>query len=182
MRQFKLNLIQNDEYQKVIDTWAENSCDLDVFEHIETIIKNWGCEKMVSKAEHDHFYEAHGKNRFHMFRRTWKQPSGYLELFYVHICLVNKWLAVSGVPEVRRRTPSRWFEGFIEGPLHALLKTKWSASRMLCSVLLLCESWTIVLRTLFSNPQHGMFRSCSVEGEASGSKERYLFWIKLDWK
>ncbi len=40
MRQFKLNLIQNDEYQKVIDTWADNSCDLNVFEHIETIIKN----------------------------------------------------------------------------------------------------------------------------------------------
>jgi hypothetical protein len=43
---------------------------------------------MVSKAEHDRFYEAHEKNRFHMFRRTWKQPSGYLELFFVHIYLV----------------------------------------------------------------------------------------------
>jgi hypothetical protein len=50
--------------------------------------QKWGCEKMASKAEHDRFYEAHGKNRFHMFQRTWKQPSGYLELFYVHICLV----------------------------------------------------------------------------------------------
>jgi hypothetical protein len=39
MRQFKLNLIQNDEYHKVIDTWAENSCDLNVSEHIETMIK-----------------------------------------------------------------------------------------------------------------------------------------------
>jgi hypothetical protein len=43
---------------------------------------------MVSKVEHDRFYEAHGKNRFHMFRRTWKQPAGYLELFYVNICPV----------------------------------------------------------------------------------------------
>ncbi len=39
MRQFKLNLIQNDEYHKVIDTWAENSCDLNVSEYIETMIK-----------------------------------------------------------------------------------------------------------------------------------------------
>ncbi len=50
---------------------------------------------MVSKAEHDRFYEAHGKNRFHMFRRTWKQPAGYLELFYVHICPVQKQLVAS---------------------------------------------------------------------------------------
>jgi hypothetical protein len=40
MRQFQLNLIQNDEYHKVIDTWAENSSDLKVSEHIETIIIN----------------------------------------------------------------------------------------------------------------------------------------------
>ncbi len=50
---------------------------------------------MASKAEHDRFYEAHGKNRFHMFQRTWKQPSGYLELFYVHICLVQMRLVAS---------------------------------------------------------------------------------------
>jgi hypothetical protein len=40
MGQFKLNLIQNHEYHKVIDTWAENSSDLNVSEYIETIIKN----------------------------------------------------------------------------------------------------------------------------------------------
>ncbi len=40
MRQFKLNLIQNDEYHKLIDTWAENSSDLNASEHIETIIKD----------------------------------------------------------------------------------------------------------------------------------------------
>ncbi len=42
MGQFKLNLIQNDEYHKVIDTWAENSSGLNVSEYIETIIKNEG--------------------------------------------------------------------------------------------------------------------------------------------
>jgi hypothetical protein len=62
---------------------------------------------MVSKAEHDRFYEVHGKNRFHMFRRTWKQSAGYWEFFYVHICLVQKRLAVSGGPEGRRRMTSR---------------------------------------------------------------------------
>ncbi len=46
---------------------------------------------------------------------------------------------------------------------------------MLCSVLFLCQSSTIVLRILFSNPQYGMFRSGSVEGQASGSNERYLY-------
>jgi hypothetical protein len=40
MRQFKVNLIGNDEYHKVIDTWAENSSDLKVAEYIETIMKN----------------------------------------------------------------------------------------------------------------------------------------------
>ncbi len=40
MRQFKVNLIQNDEYHKVIDTWAEHSSDLNVSGHIKTIIKN----------------------------------------------------------------------------------------------------------------------------------------------
>ncbi len=40
MRQFQLNLIQNDEYHKLIDTWAGNSSDLNVSEHTETIIKN----------------------------------------------------------------------------------------------------------------------------------------------
>jgi hypothetical protein len=40
MRQFKLNLIQNDEYHKVIDTWAANAFDLKVSEHIEIIIKD----------------------------------------------------------------------------------------------------------------------------------------------
>ncbi len=66
MRQFKLNLIQNDEYHKVIDTWSENSSDLNIAEHIETIVKKRGCEKMLLKAENDRFYEAHGKNRFYM--------------------------------------------------------------------------------------------------------------------
>ena len=40
MKQFQLNLIQNDEYHKVIDTWAENSSDINVSEHIGTIIKD----------------------------------------------------------------------------------------------------------------------------------------------
>ncbi len=31
--------MQNDEYHKVINTWAKNSSDLNVPEHIETIIK-----------------------------------------------------------------------------------------------------------------------------------------------
>ncbi len=89
--------------------------------------------------------------------------------------------------EGRRGTTSRWFEGFIEGPLHVALKTKWCASWMLCSVLFLCESSMIVVRTLFSNPQYGMFRSGSVEGEASSNNERYLFllfWISaiIIWK
>ena len=43
MWQFELNLIQNDEYDKVINTWAENSSDINVSGHIETII-----EKLVS--------------------------------------------------------------------------------------------------------------------------------------
>ncbi len=40
MRQFQLNLIQNGEYHEVIDTFAENPSDLNVSQHIETIIKN----------------------------------------------------------------------------------------------------------------------------------------------
>ncbi len=40
MRQFKLNLIENDEYHEVIDMWAQNSFYLNVSQHIETIIKN----------------------------------------------------------------------------------------------------------------------------------------------
>ena len=47
--QFKLNLIQNDEYHKVIDTWAENSSDLNVSEHIETIIKNEVAKKWYQR-------------------------------------------------------------------------------------------------------------------------------------
>jgi hypothetical protein len=50
MRRFKLNLIQNDEYHNVIDTWAENSSDLNVSEHIETIVKN-EVAKNVIKGE-----------------------------------------------------------------------------------------------------------------------------------
>jgi len=153
MSQFKLNLILNDEYHKLIETWAENSSDLNVSEHIETIIKNEVAKKWYQRRNMIVFTKHMEKNRFHMFRRTWKQPLGYLELFYVHICLVKKRLDVSGGPEGRWRTPNRWFEGFIEGPLHAFLKTKWSASRILCSLLFLCESSTIVLGTLFSNPQ-----------------------------
>jgi hypothetical protein len=49
MRQFKLNLIQNDEYHKVIDTWAANSFDLNVSEHIETIIKNEVAKKWYQR-------------------------------------------------------------------------------------------------------------------------------------
>ncbi len=85
-----------------------------------------------------------------------------------------KRLAVSGAPERRRRTTSRWCEGFIEEPLHTALKTKWSWSRMLWSFLFLCESSTIVLRTLFRKPEWRMFRWGAVEGQASGSNERYL--------
>ncbi len=33
-------MIQNDEYDKVIDAWTENSSDLNISEDIETIIKN----------------------------------------------------------------------------------------------------------------------------------------------
>jgi hypothetical protein len=33
-------VIRNDEYHKVIDTWAENSFDLKVSEHIVRIIKD----------------------------------------------------------------------------------------------------------------------------------------------
>ena len=49
MRQFKLNLIQNNEYHKVIDTWAESSSDLNVSEHIETIIKNEVAKKWYQR-------------------------------------------------------------------------------------------------------------------------------------
>ncbi len=49
IRQFKLNLIQNDEYYKVIDTWAENSSELNVAEHIETIIKNEVAKKWYQR-------------------------------------------------------------------------------------------------------------------------------------
>ena len=49
MWQFELNLIQNDEYDKVIDTWAENSCDLKVSEHIETMIKNEITQKLYQR-------------------------------------------------------------------------------------------------------------------------------------
>ncbi len=49
MRQFKLNLIQNDEYHKLIDTWTENPCDLNVSEHIERIIKNEVAKKWYQR-------------------------------------------------------------------------------------------------------------------------------------
>jgi hypothetical protein len=49
MRQFKLNLIQNDEYHKVIDTWAENSSDHNASEHIETIIKDEAAKKWYQR-------------------------------------------------------------------------------------------------------------------------------------
>jgi hypothetical protein len=49
MRQFKLNLIQNDEYHKVIDTWAENSSDINVSEHIGTIIKDEVAKKWYQR-------------------------------------------------------------------------------------------------------------------------------------
>jgi hypothetical protein len=49
MRQFKVNLIQNDKYHKVIDTWAANSSDLKVAEHIETIIKNEVAKKWYQR-------------------------------------------------------------------------------------------------------------------------------------
>ncbi len=50
MRQFKLNLIENDEYHKVIDTWAGNSSDLNIAEHIETIIKNQVAKKWYQRG------------------------------------------------------------------------------------------------------------------------------------
>jgi hypothetical protein len=50
MRQFKLSLIQNDEYHKVIDTWADNSSDLNVSAHIETIIKNEVAKKWYQRG------------------------------------------------------------------------------------------------------------------------------------
>ena len=49
MKQFKLNLTQNDEYHKVIDTWAENSSDLNVSGHSETIIKNEAAKKWYQR-------------------------------------------------------------------------------------------------------------------------------------
>ncbi len=96
MRQFKLNLIQNDEYHKVIDTWAANSFDLKVSEHIVTIIKDEVAKNWYQRRNTIVFTKHMEKNRFHMFRRTWKQPAGYLELFHVHICPVQKrlpWVA-----------------------------------------------------------------------------------------
>jgi hypothetical protein len=49
MRRFKQNLIQNDKYHKVIDTWAENSSDLNVYGHIETTIKNEVAKKWYQR-------------------------------------------------------------------------------------------------------------------------------------
>ncbi len=45
---------------------------------------------------------------------------------------------MSVAPEGRRRTTSRWFEGFIEGPLHAALKNKMIviANVMQCSIFM----------------------------------------------
>jgi hypothetical protein len=49
MRQFKLNLIQNDKYHQVIDTWADDSSDVNVSEHIETMIKNEVAKKWYQR-------------------------------------------------------------------------------------------------------------------------------------
>jgi hypothetical protein len=45
MRQFKLDLIENDEYHKIIDILSGNACDLNIAEHIGTMIKNEVAEK-----------------------------------------------------------------------------------------------------------------------------------------
>jgi hypothetical protein len=73
MRQFKLNLIQNDEYHKLIDTWAKNSYDLNVPEHTETIIKKEVAKKWYQRLSMIVFtkhmdktdftcFDKHGKN------------------------------------------------------------------------------------------------------------------------
>jgi hypothetical protein len=49
MRHFQLNLIQNGEYHKVIDTCAENSSDINVSEHIGTIIKDEVAKKWYQR-------------------------------------------------------------------------------------------------------------------------------------
>jgi hypothetical protein len=67
MRQFKLNLIQNDEYHKVIDTWAENSSDLNVSEHIETIIKNEVAKKWYQRRNMIVFTKHMEKTDFRCF-------------------------------------------------------------------------------------------------------------------
>ena len=67
MRQFKLNLIQNDEYQKVIDTWAENSSDLNVAKHMETIIKNEVAKKWYQRRNMIVFTKHMGRIDFTCF-------------------------------------------------------------------------------------------------------------------
>ncbi len=67
MRQFKLNLIQNDEYHKVIDTWAEISSDLNVSGHIETIIKNEVAKKYYQRRSMIIFTKYMGKTDFRCF-------------------------------------------------------------------------------------------------------------------
>ncbi len=67
MRQFKLNLIQNDEYHKVIETWAENSSDLNVSEHIETIIKNEVAKKWYQRRNMIAFTKHMEKKDFTCF-------------------------------------------------------------------------------------------------------------------
>jgi hypothetical protein len=74
MRQFKLNLIQNDEYHKVIDTWAANSFDLNVSEHIETIIKNEVAKKRYQRRNMIVLRKHIGRTDFTCFHEHGNNP------------------------------------------------------------------------------------------------------------
>jgi hypothetical protein len=67
MWQFELNLIQNDEYHKVINTWAENSSDLNVSGHIETMIKNEVAKKWYQRRNMIVFTKHMEKTDFRCF-------------------------------------------------------------------------------------------------------------------
>jgi hypothetical protein len=67
MRQFKLNLIQNDKYHKVIDTWADKSSDLKICEHIETIIKYEVAKKWYQRRNMIVFTKHMGRIDFTCF-------------------------------------------------------------------------------------------------------------------
>jgi hypothetical protein len=68
-----------------------------------------------------------------------------------------------------------WYGRFIECTFQEVLETEWSSLSILYRFFLYaCVSSAIVLKTEYSKQRYMMFRSDSVEGQASCSNERYL--------